>query len=105
VSVFDYLFTDDIQIRHLTGTNAGGTKTYNPPRGQDPAIIKGRLEFSRKLITKADGQQFVSEGVLRTAAVVATGDLIIYGAREWPVQYVPEKRSLFSGIDHREARL
>lgn len=105
MSAFDYLFTDDIPIRRLMGTSSSGTKTYDPPRGQNPAVIKGRLEFSRKLITKPDGQQFVSEGVLYTSAVIAVGDLVIHEEREWPVQLVPDKRSLFGGIDHREVRL
>lgn len=105
MSAFDYLFTDDIQIRRLTGTNASGTKTYAPPRGQDPAIIKGRLEFSRKLIVKADGEQAVSEAVLYTDAALSPGDLVIYQGREWPVLAVPDKRSLFGGVDHQEVRL
>lgn len=105
MSAFDYLMQDDIPIRRLTGTSSSGTKTYSPPRNQSPAIIKGRLEFQRKTITKADGQEYVSEAVLRTPTPIATGDLIIHDNREWAVEAVSDKLGLFGGVDHREARL
>lgn len=105
MSAFDYLMQDDIQIRRLKGTNSSGTKTYDPPRGQDPGVIKGRMEFQRKTITKADGQEYVSEAVLRTSSPIFTGDLVTYGGREWAVQAVSDKLGLFGGVDHREARL
>ena len=105
MSAFDYLMQDDIPIRRLTETSSNGAKTYNPPRNQPPAIIKGRLQFSRKLIVKADGEQAVSEAVLYTVASLAPGDLVIHQEHEWPVLAVPEKRGLFGGVDHREVRL
>ena len=105
MSAFDYLMQDDIQIRRLKGTNSSGTKTYDPPRGQDPGVITGRMEFQRKTITKADGQEYVSEAVLRTSSPIFTGDLVTYGGREWAVQAVSDKLGLFGGVDHREARL
>lgn len=105
MSIFDYLMQDSIRIRRLNGTNSSGTKTYDPPRGQDPAVIKGRLAYHRKTITKADGQEYVSEAVLLTSAPIATGDLVIHDGREWVVQALSDKMGLFGGLDHREARL
>lgn len=105
MSVFEHLMQDDISIRRLIASAANGTKTYAPARALPPAIIKGRLDFTRKTITKADGTEYVSEAVLRTSDAIATGDLVIHQGREWAVQAVSEKRALFQGVDHREARL
>lgn len=105
MSIFSHLMFDDVHIRRFVENSPTGGKVYDPPQGQPPAVIKGRIEFERRKVMNNRGAEIISEAVLYTPERVMPGDLITYDGREWPVQVVAECKSLYSGTDHWEVRL
>lgn len=105
MSMFNHLMQEDIPTRRLTGTSPTGTKTYDPPKGQDPALIKGRLEWRRSKILNDRGEEALSEAVLYTPVRLKPGDLVAADGKEWPVKSVAERKGLYGLRDHWEVRL
>lgn len=106
MSRFDHLMQEDIQYRRLVGTNATGGKTYDPPRGEPPATIKGRLEERRSTFIDKSGANAVSNATLYTTHPVKEGDIIINLGGEWTVKHVAAMQGLYGGkIDHWEVKL
>ena len=105
MSRFSHLMQESIPIRRLTGTSPTGSKTYDPPRGQPPAIINGRLEWQRRKILNDKGEEALSEAVLYTPVRLNTGDLVTADGKEWPIKAVTERKGLYGGTDHWEVRL
>lgn len=105
MSRFDHLMQEDIYIRRLTGTSPTGGKTYDPPRTEDPATIKGRLEWHRSKILTDKGEEALSEAVVYTVNRLSPGDLVIIDTREWPVKAARQCKGLYGSTDHWEVRL
>ena len=105
MSRFDRLMQENISIRRLTGISSTGGKTYDPARAEDPAVIKGRMEWQRRKVLNDKGEEALSEAVVYTPTKLGTGDLVIIDSKEWPVKSVSEKKGLYGGTDHWEVRL
>lgn len=91
--------------RWRVGINREGTPIYEPAPPEEPEEIRARVEYGRRLVRDADGEETLSETVCLTSAPVEPGDLIIYGGREWPVLAVQMVFGLGGGELHRECRL
>lgn len=102
MSVFDHLMQEPIPCRRYVKTDPRGGKTYDPPMGQDPAIICGRLERKTRKIINAKGEETTSAATLLTCERLKESDLITFDGREWPVQAVTERKGVHSGTDHWE---
>lgn len=74
----------DIGFRKRTGIKDNGTPIFEPVRSLPHATIKGRFEYSRRLIRDANGEQVISEAYIMTEHQVELGDLIVWDRREWP---------------------
>lgn len=96
---------ESIPIRRVVGTSPTGGKSYDPPKGQPAATIKGRLEWQRKKILNDRGEEAISEAALYTPTRLKPGDLVAADGREWPVVAVTERKGLYGGTDHWEVRL
>ena len=105
MSRFDRLMQENISIRRLIGTSVTGAKVYDPARGLDPEIIKGRLEWHRSKVLNDKGEEALSEAVVYTVNRMSPGDLVILDTREWPVKAATQCKGLFGGTDHWEVRL
>lgn len=105
MSIFSRLMQENISIRRLAGVSPTGSKSYEPPEGKDPEIIKGRLEWQRKKVLNDIGEEALSEAVLFTPVRLKPGDLVIVENKEWTVVSVAERKGLYGGTDYWEVSL
>lgn len=106
MSRFNHLMQERIDYRRLAGTSPTGGKTYDPPRGQPPATIKGRLEERRSTYIDKNGANAVSNATLYTTQPVKEGDLIVVLGSEWTVKHIASVKGLYGGqVDHWEVKL
>lgn len=104
-SMIDMYANQSIGWRRRTGSKDNGTPIYAPPRPDPPETIKTNVDFSRRLIRDAKGEQVVSEACILTSAKINEGDLLeIYG-REWVVLKCNPITGLIGEELHREAYL
>ena len=106
MSIFKHLMREPIPYRVLKGTSSTGTRLYEPPRNEPPAILYGRLEWQRKKVISDRGDEAISEAALFTETRLHPGDLVIVEGKDWPVTTVYERKGLYGGkTDHWEVRL
>jgi hypothetical protein len=105
VSKYSHLMQENINIRRFAGVSHTGSKSYEPPRGEEPDTIKGRLEWQRRKVLNDRGEEALSEAVLFTPIRLKPGDLVIVDGKEWPVVSVAERKGLYGKTDHWEVRL
>lgn len=75
----DY-FNQDITLKVSSGVNDCNEPTYN-----DPVTIKGRLQFSQKLVRNKEGVEVISEATLYTLMEVKVNDVITFNDVDWIV--------------------
>jgi len=92
----------DIGWRHRTGIKDNGAAIYSPAAPEDPTIIKGRVEASRRLVRNEKGEQVISQAYVMTTASVELGDVLVWQGREWPVLTVDIATGLLGAELHRE---
>ena len=98
--MLDFYTNQTIPWRKKTGVRDNGAPLFAPA-----SDIRGRFEYSRRLIIDAKGERVVSEARAYTKAPVAPGDTLTWDGREWIILAVRTEYGL-SGVEmHREARL
>lgn len=97
--------TQSIGWRQRVEVKNDGEAVHDPAPPADPFIIKGRFEYTRKLILNEKGEQITSEALVLTTAKVNTGDILVWDDREWIVYTVKPVYGLLGKESHREVRL
>jgi hypothetical protein len=86
-----------------------GTDAYQEPLAATPPVdvVSGRLEYGRRKITDATGQEVVSEGLLFLAPGVEVGmrDMVRHHGRDWRVLRVDVLADLHGRASHVEVYL
>ncbi len=91
--------------RRRTGIKDNGTPIYDPAPPAPPDTIKASVDFSRRLIRNAKGEEVVSEACVMTKAKVNEGDKLEIFGREWAVLKCNPIPDLFGNELHREVYL
>ncbi len=95
----------DIGWRKRTGNKDNGTPIYDPPRPDPPVTFKANVDFTRRLIRDAKGEQIISETCVMTTEKVNEGDVLEIFGREWVVLKCTPILGLVGGELHREVYL
>lgn len=100
--MLDLFAMQDIGWRRRTGIKDNGAAIYSPAAPEDPTVIKGRVESSRRLVRNEKGEQVISQAYVMTTALIELGDMVVWQGREWPVLTVDIETDLMGKELHRE---
>lgn len=98
--MLDLYANQNIPWKKRTGTKPNGQPEFAPVQ-----IIKGRFEYSRKLVRNMKGEQVVSQAFVMTGAPVGLGDVLTWDGRDWTVLTLSVQYGLMGEELHREVRL
>lgn len=97
--MIEFYMNQNIALKSKTSVNDYNESFY------DESIIKGRFEYSRKLVKNIQGDEVISEAILYTKTNVKTDDVITYDEKDWNVMNSKPQIDLFGNIIFYEVRL
>lgn len=77
---------------------------YGKPIFAADVRIPARLEYKRRAIMNAKGEEVISEHLVITSAKIAVGDVIVIDGRDCPVISINPQYGLGGRVMHYEAR-